>query len=48
MENKIDEALDNLRMISTVADSEQTVNEIKQIMLDPLMSEGEIGKKIIS
>ena len=44
MEIKIEEVLDGLRMISTVADSEQTVNELKQILLDPTISDQEIGK----
>ena len=47
MERKIDEVLDNLRLISTVADSEQLINELKQILLDPTISEGENGKQFI-
>ena len=45
MERKIDEVLDSLRLISTVADSEQLINELKQILLDPTISEGENGKQ---
>ena len=45
MEVKIEEVLEGLRLISTVADSEQTVNELKQILLDPTLSDQEIGKK---
>lgn len=44
MERKIDEVLDNIRTISTVADSEQLINELKQTLLDPTISEGENGK----
>jgi hypothetical protein len=43
MERIIDEVLDNLVVLPSLTDSEQVANELKQILLDPSISEGDKG-----